>query len=300
MTTTTEIKPNFIIVGAAKSGTTSLYSYLKANPDIFLPDFKEPHYFAKNHAFNFDVLSDRDAYYRLFEGQQEPALGEASTAYLYFPDIPDNIHAELPNCKIIALVRNPTERALSLWGHQIREGLEEDSLEQAIKQELAGTTRSVSGVEYGFNYCRQGLIADNIDSYISSFGKNNVYIADYQQLRTDPQELINQICDFLDVPPHRISEKNNRLNASGNPKFGWFHKMLNSKHPVRQALVLPLKLFMPAQLRHKLWSKLRNWNILQGRRHQIDLSTKNLLDQYFASDVERVATRIQECRQRSL
>jgi hypothetical protein len=286
--------PNFIIVGAAKSGTTTLYNYLKSNPSIYLPEFKEPHYFANNHPLNFDVLNNRQNYCDLFRDQNEVAIGEASTAYLYFPDTPERIYSEIPKCKIIALLRDPTERALSMWGHQVREGLEKCSLEEAVEDELSGNLRQLNNVEFGFNYCKQGLVANNLEKYQSVFGRHNVYIGDYQLLRTDPSELVRQICNFLEVEPHEIDAKPQRLNASGNPQFRWLHKFLNSKHPVRKALVWPLKMVLPVNARHKLWSSFRNWNILRGRRHEINSLTKIKLDKYFELEVKRINELIRE------
>lgn len=282
--------PDFIIVGAAKSGTTTLYSYLRSNPNIYLPEFKEPHYFANNHRLNFEVVNNKNDYCELFRDQNATAIGEASTAYLYFSDIPERIYSEIPNCKIIILLRHPTERALSMWGHQVREGLENSSFDEAIEEEISGKLRKLNGVEYGFNYCRQGLVADNIEKYQSTFGKTNVFIGDYCLLRDDPSKLVHEICHFLGVKAHEIDTEPRKLNASGNPQSEWLNRFLNSKHPVRKAIVWPLKLLLSANVRHKLWSGFRNWNILRGHRHQMSPLTKAKLNKYFEMELKRINT----------
>ena len=280
--------PNFIIVGAAKSGTTTLHRLLNQHPNIFLPDTKEPHYFCRDKQFNFPVTSTRKEYLKLFSNHAEPALGEASTAYLYFRDCPTKIHAEIPDCKIICLIRNPTDRALSMWGHQVREGLEQDTLEKAIQDELSGTTRLRNGVEFGFNYCRLGLIADQIERFQTLFGRTNVLLLDYRQLSSDPQGLVDQVCRFLGVDTYSLPVSNARLNASGVPKFGWLHTFLNSQHPIKRALIFPAKILLPSNLRHSLWLTLRNQNILNGQKHVLPSSVKRQLDEYFKSETQRI------------
>jgi hypothetical protein len=281
-------KPNFLIVGAAKSGTTTLYHYLRASPDIFLPDFKEPHYFASRHAFNFETIDQQDTYYDPFRGQHHKARGEASTAYLYFQDVPERIKRELPDCKIIALVRNPVERVLSMWGHQVREGLETRSLENAIEQELEGKTYYHNGVEFGFNYCRQGFIANNIEHYQECFGRDSVLIADYRPLREDPSALLQQVGKFLNVDTIPKNNTDRRFNASGLPKHAWLHHLLNSNHPLKRVVSGPLSMILTRKQRHALWQTLRNWNILRGTRHQMPSSTRQTLEELFAQETSRL------------
>lgn len=280
--------PNFIIVGAAKSGTTTLHDLLNSNPDIFLPDLKEPHYFCREQKFNFPVITEQEQYAELFDQRAEKALGEASTAYLYYADSAKRIHAEIPDCKIICLIRNPVERALSMWGHQVREGLETESLEQAIEDEINGKQRDLNGVEYGFNYCRLGLIAEHIEQYQALFGHQNVLLLDYRELHSNPQKIVNRVCHFLGVEPHTLPERTAHLNASGVPKFPWLHAALNIKHPIKDWLLGPFKLLFPAKFRHQIWQRLRNQNIRHGQRHQLSEFSKVHLDQYFKEEMQRI------------
>lgn len=281
--------PNFIIVGAAKSGTTFLYHYLKSNPDIFLPDFKEPHYFASNHSFNFDTITKIDDYRELFKNQNAVAIGEASTAYLYYSDVPERIYSEIPNCKIIAVLRDPKERALSMWGHQVREGLEKRSFATAINDELSGKRATVKNTEFGFNYCKQGLISDNIKKYQFFFGKENVFIADYKMLREDPALLVSNICEFLEVKSHQIDTKPLIANTSGKSKSKLPQSFINTKHSIINAAAWPLKWLLPQNQRHQLWSHIRNYNILNGKKHTVDAATKFKLDKYFAIELRKLS-----------
>ena len=117
--------PNFLIIGAPKSGTTSLYQYLKQHPQIYLPDKKEPHFFSfegRTQGFNgpgqADFMKKRitkiEDYIKLFENvNDELAIGEASTSYLYIPEAVERIKKYVPEVKIITIIRHPAERAFS-------------------------------------------------------------------------------------------------------------------------------------------------------------------------------------------
>lgn len=142
-------EPNFLIIGAAKAGTTSLYHYLAQHPQVFLSANKEPHFFAlENNPPDYkgpgdeqgvrSRITDWQSYLALFSKAtgQHRAIGEASTLYLYHPDAPSNIHRHLPDMKMIALLRNPVDAAYSAFGHMYREGREPcNDFMQALKEE---------------------------------------------------------------------------------------------------------------------------------------------------------------------
>ena len=102
--------PNFLIIGAAKSGTSSLYMYLKQHPEIFMSTVKEPHFFSFDNESKMtkgpgdpihEAITDFNTYQALFDGvTDEKAIGEASTSYLYRPEAADRIHAIAPRCKV--------------------------------------------------------------------------------------------------------------------------------------------------------------------------------------------------------
>src|SRR5437868_623089 len=106
--------PNFLIIGAAKAGTTSLHHYLRQHPDVYMGP-REPRYFAREGAdAESPVIRTRDVYEQLFDGvTTEHAIGEGSPQYLNHPIAPDEIAAELPDVKLIVSLRNPADRAYS-------------------------------------------------------------------------------------------------------------------------------------------------------------------------------------------
>src|SRR5690606_36811858 len=159
---------NFIIVGAAKDGTTSLYYYLSQHPEVFLPEDKEPHFFAPAKWCGHPVPA-RERYESLFDGAAGfKAVGEASTGYLYYRESPGMIHRLIPRCRIVAILRNPVDRAFSGWRHEVREGLETATFEEALAEEQK-TVRIIRGGDFSFNYIRQGFVADLLAEYIRLF-----------------------------------------------------------------------------------------------------------------------------------
>jgi len=121
---TQQQKPNFIIIGAMKAATTSLYTYLKQHPDVFMTSIKEPMFFNnfqketnfKLHGRKTKKITTFEQYYTLFNSvKNESAIGEASPSYISNKDCPNLIHKHLPNTKIIAVLRQPVAQTESLY-----------------------------------------------------------------------------------------------------------------------------------------------------------------------------------------
>ena len=130
------IMPNFLIVGAAKSGTTSLYAYLRQPPDIFMPEWKELSFFTGDTFTPLHKAKKPQYYYRVFaKAKNESAIGEASTSYLYDEAAAGTIKEKLGNIKIIIALRDPVSMSYSLYNHQLRrEGETIESFEAALEK----------------------------------------------------------------------------------------------------------------------------------------------------------------------
>jgi hypothetical protein len=129
------ILPTFLIVGAAKSGTSSLWHYLKAHPEVFVPEPKEVNFFNDEGVFSRGV----DWYASLFApGAGKKAIGEASPSYLYSEASPARMADIVPRARLIAILRNPIDRAHSHYLHARYYGLERRSFRQAVADEVAG------------------------------------------------------------------------------------------------------------------------------------------------------------------
>jgi len=268
--------PNFLIVGAAKSGTTSLYHYLAQHPQVFMAANKEPHHFAAAKWCGHPPL-DRLAYQHLFQGAEGmKAVGEASTGYLYYPESPEWIHSAIPDCRIVIILRNPVERAFSGYCHEVREGVETVSFEAALAEERVGL-RIIRGGEFSFNYIKQ---------YIELFGRERVHICLADDLASQPGEVMRNLFNFLGVDEEFEVKPNYRYNPSGIPRFRWLNDLMSGDSGAfGQMLTASATSLIPTSLRHTLWHRIRDWNVRLGPKLVLNKETKKFLQLRFEPEV---------------
>ena len=208
--------PNFLVVGAAKSGTTSLFRYLEQHPDVFASSVKEPSYFAfpdgrlnlkgpvdeasMHRNIHRKTVKSFDAYRNLFmAARHETAVGEASPRYLYIPAAVDHIERHLGAPKIIAILRNPIERAYSHFLMNWRRGLEPLA---DFKDALAAEPeRIAAGWDWDWHYVGVGRYGTQLQRFVDRFGEANVQVLLYDDLKRDPVDLMRQVFVFLGVDP---------------------------------------------------------------------------------------------------
>lgn len=191
--------PNFFIVGASRAGTTSLWIYLKEHPEIFMPEIireKEPCYFT-----NLNGRPSFREYMRIFENaENKKIVGEASSNYLCAPESPKLIKDYNPDAKIIICLRNPVDRAYSLYRWMISEGYEWISpFEKALTFENERIKCRKSFNYYDYLYFSTGLYAEQIERYMFTFSPEQLHITLFDDLTTVPLITIQKIYRFLNV-----------------------------------------------------------------------------------------------------
>lgn len=199
------IMPNFFIVGAAKSGTTSMYRYLEPHPDVYMPSFKEPHWFARvepsSDLIVHSVTSEAE-YLELFENWKgERAIGEASTSYLWDLAAPSRIQEEIPDAKIIVLLREPVSRAFSHYLMDVREGMEGRPFLRALQEDYASHEK---GWGISHLYVELGMYCEQVSRYLERFGRENVLILFFEEVFADSDSTLRAVkhtLDFLAVDP---------------------------------------------------------------------------------------------------
>lgn len=200
------VLPNFLIVGAAKSGTSSLYEYLRQHPDVFMPKWKELSFFLEDPYPPIHKVKKPWYYRKVFEKvENQTAVGEASTSYLYEESAPRRIKAELGLIKIIIVLRNPVEMAYSLYNHQVRkEGEISVHFEAALDAEDRRITdltfrKHCYGWHANYYYFHRGLYYEQVKRYLDTFGQGNVLIFLFEELVKDPVQVARTAFSFLDV-----------------------------------------------------------------------------------------------------
>ena len=194
-------KLDFLIVGAAKSGTTSLYQYLNQHPYIFMPTNKEPWFFCSDAVddslnIRLDIIRKEEDYWNLFcPATDEQLKGEASTGYLFFyKHTIQNIKRYVPEwkyLKIIMIIRNPIDRAFSHYLNDRVGGTINKSFYRVVDECLLGKVNPEDNyIDYGFYYSQ-------IQAYLENF--KHVKIILFDDFKNDSESVVSEIFDFLDV-----------------------------------------------------------------------------------------------------
>ena len=288
--------PNFLIIGAAKSGTTALYNYLGQHPRVYVTRKKEPKFFAlEGKRLDFrgpgDLEANRfsvtgiEAYRALFRGvSNETAIGEASPLYLYSADAPTRIKRYVPTVKMIAVLRDPAERAYSQYLHLVRDGREPiDDFARALQAE---ESRIRDNWAFGWHYKRVGFYHDQLERYFDTFGRGQVKVYLYEDLETDPVGMLKDVFRFLDIADDFVPDMSVRPNVAGIPRnrsLHTLHALLVKPHPIKTAL----KPLFPEALRRRTVKRLldgiRSRNLVKPpfpaevRRHLIETYREDIL-----------------------
>ena len=236
--------PNFLIIGAAKSGTTALWNQLQGHPQVYLSPIKHTRFFAlEGEDVNFDgppprdarmpwargtrmpyAVTDLGAYRELFSGvANERAVGEASHSYLYSPRAPERIKHYVSHAKLIAVLRDPVERAYSHFWQMIRDGREPlTDFYRAIQEEDA---RIRDNWWPDFHYKRLGFYYAQLKHYYDLFERDQIRVYYYEDLNTDPSGVLRDLFQFLEVDPTVTMDTSVRYNVSGVPKSKIVHRI---------------------------------------------------------------------------
>ncbi|MBA2713837.1 MAG: sulfotransferase [Rubrobacteraceae bacterium] len=289
--------PNFLIIGAGKSGTTSLYHYLRQHPEVYMSPMKEPKFFCfEGESPNFrgpgdDVEINRkcvttvDAYSALFGGvADEKAVGEASSMYLYLPKSPGRIRHHLPDARLIAVLRNPVERAYSSYLHCVRDrGEPLGDFAEALREE---EDRINKGWGPLWHYKTAGFYFAQLRRYFDTFERRRIRIYLYEDLKYDAAGVLEDIFGFLGVDDSYAPDISLRHNVSGVPRSRILHALLNKPNPIKTAF----KPLVPAGPRKVLNHKITGRNLV---RPQLSPDVRRELTEAYAGDILRVQDLIQ-------
>lgn len=278
------VMPNFLIIGTAKAGTTSITSYLAQHPEIYISPIKEPYFFSfEGEEVNFQGPGDRHAfrlcvnhlndYQKLFENvSSEIAVGEASSTYLYIDKSAKRIRDYLPDVKIIAILRDPVDRAYSSYLHLIRDGHEKIiDFSLALKEESKRIHNNWMPL---WHYKQYGFYYKQLKNYYNLFDPQQIKVFLYEDLTLNPHFLLKEIFKFLDVDSYFVPDTSVRFNISGIPRNRILNTLLMKPNPIKTAL---RPLFKP-----ELRQKIRRNNLLKP---QLEVETRRELSQIYRQDI---------------
>jgi hypothetical protein len=201
--------PDFLIIGAQKAGTTALYAYLRWHPEITGPSFKEVSFFDRHFVRG-------ETWYRahLPARPRGRLVGEASPSYLFHPLAPERVRTTVPDARLIAILRNPIDRALSHYQHEVSLGREELSFEEAIDREeerMRGEVeRMVRDPSYfsfawwNHTYLARGRYAEQLAGWFTVFPRDQLLVLFSEDLLEQPSKTYERVLDFLGATRHEL------------------------------------------------------------------------------------------------
>lgn len=280
--------PNLLIVGAAKSGTTSLHNYLNQHPEVFMCNPKEPHFLINKEIGVERIpvgISNFQEYENLFEeGKHKKFRGESSVMYLMYPEIVIPKIKDLLgyDAKIIIMLRNPIERAYSGYQHVKRYNVKEElDFENALatSEERYFTREDMTPAS---RYKELGLYFKQVKSFLQEM--KNVHIIIYDDYQQDFQEEMNKVFAFLEISQVKINADQRHMVGGWQWENESMKKMMMKKSPLKTLLkiIIPFK-----SLRKKVRQYLQSKNTTNVPK--MSLKTKDMLKQFYKDDVQKLS-----------
>ncbi|MCC9078670.1 sulfotransferase [Litorilinea aerophila] len=272
--------PNFMIIGVAKAGTTSLYRYLDQHPQVFMCPMKGTNFFGYEDARNWHWTDEGDppllrnfpvrtfeAYEAAFAGvTDEIAIGEASPQYFRCPTAARRIREVLPHARLIASLRNPADRAFSGYLMRIRRG-------EAAKNAYEDLTPEASHVKEGFYYRR-------LRRFYDLFPREQIKIILFEEFKKEPVRVVQELFEFLEVDPEFVPDTSARHNPAAVPKSRLLNRFFFHPTVIRTA-----KALLPGRAQD-LARQIRQQNLKPPPKFPADLRARLL--QLYRDDILQV------------
>ena len=228
-------KPNFFIVGAPKCGTTSLHEYLQHHPDVFMPYYKEPHFFGSDlDGSRFRQFRNKpEKYLKLFHDVRgEKRIGESSPWYLASERAAQEIHDYDPQAKIIIMLRNPVDMMYSMWSQFRYSGNEQiEDFEEALAAESdrrAGKRiRRAAHCITGLHYRRMTRFAEQVQRFYDVFGEDQVMVIIFDDFRADTPAVYQAVLEFLGLDIC-VNVDFGVRNPNKEVRLAWLQKLIIS------------------------------------------------------------------------
>lgn len=278
--------PNFMCLGAAKSGTTTLYDILRQHPDIYIPAFKEPHFFDIPENYKNGIEWYKRNYFR---NANKKIIADFTPSYFFEKEAPKRIFKNLGrDMKFLVVFRNPVDRAYSHYLHSKRDDHESENFEKSLELEVSRLKKHENQSDYlsylRHSYVHQGLYAQMINRYLQYFSLDNFLFIHFENELLQERELtIKRILEFLEIDSSVLLRTNIRSNPSSKEKSKSLKKLMNKIGWWRDVI----KFMIPSvQLRQIIRNRIQRINITEFKAQQLSQEVKlHLLEKYFRQDI---------------
>lgn len=283
--------PNFIVVGAPKAGTTSLYYYLKQHPDVFLPEKKELHFFSHEEICFYtggpgDAFIAREVckswidYERHFRGAENfSARGDISPSYLIHSDTAERIFKSLGKVKIIILLRDPVEKIISQYTHLCASGRETLLLEEALEAE--SERYKMNWADFWW-YKKSSFLTNNAEVFLKIFGAENVMFISSDEFKINTRDVLSRVANFININDSFEFALEQTFNVSGMPKS----KIMASIFVKPNLFTSTLRRFIPSRIGAPVRRFIISLN--KGGKPVVNEKTKEKLNEIFYEEKKRI------------
>ncbi len=230
---------DFLVIGAQKSGTTSLFKYLQHHPELYLPPQKEVNFFVNANKFPRGIEWYIQTY---FSGADEDKLwGEVCPAYMGYSAAPAHIHAVCPNAKLVAILRNPIDRAYSHYRMVVRRGTESRPFRRVIEERLSShvevpQTKVVSADDSPF-LLEFSLYGKSLERYLRYFEREQLLVLFQEDLAAHPEKLLKELFSFLGVDhTYRPANLGRKYHMGGDKRLPWLDEWLRGRKLLKKVI----------------------------------------------------------------
>ncbi|MDY6785776.1 MAG: sulfotransferase [Cyanobacteriota bacterium] len=266
--------PNFLIIGVQKAGTTSIYNYLKQHPQVYMSPVKETNFLEQDWEQRFKdgsrtpnakKIDTFEKYCNLFKGvKDEIAIGEDSPNYLFHYDTSiELIKRYVPQAKLIAVLRNPIERAHSDYLMHVRD---------AIGEKHKTLLEQVQYSAHKSFVLRKGFYGAHLQHFYDNFDREQIQVYLYDDLCKDAVKFMQGMYQFIGADPAFTPDVSKKAQTAAVPKNQFVNKLLRKQNPLRVAVGSTLKLFLPEEKRQEIRSNLIRLN--SGDKSNATLSSE--------------------------
>lgn len=281
--------PNFLIIGAAKAGTTALHSLLNKHPEVYMSPVKEPRFFAYEGKaldprirMHSKTIVDIESYRALFDGvSTEKAIGESSPSYLHTSKAVERIQHYIPDAKLIAILRNPADRAYSHFLHHVRNGVEtardfQEAFSNPDGLRIGDWRPRRAHVSFGFYH-------EQLSRYHEFLQDGKMLVLLYDDFQKDQTGVLEEIFRFIDVSQAFIPGAGTKVNPSGIPRSVFLDRLLGTQHPVRGVA----RWIVPQGFRSRISQRLRAVN---RRKPPLSPKLRRELVELYREDILKLQT----------
>lgn len=261
--------PDWLVIGAQKSGTTSLFLLLSKNPQLFLPSQKELQFFSSDELYirGLEWYSQQ----HFSDCPSNILAGEVSPQYMYSSREASRIHSDMPNVKLIAILREPIDRAYSQYLMAVRRGQEARSLTEAFNASYLINEKDKESPE-SVRYFQFSDYESVLSSYLEFFGREKILVLFQEDLASDPEAVLMRISKFLDIDYKKPDNLHVRVHRSGKIRFKFIDKLVKTNSLLHSTL----RTLIPRRFRSTLvfWSEILNVKPVQVDSVPADIRAK--------------------------